>query len=469
MIILNTILFTLLFENAAAKLLFCPAAVACANETLNELEKWECFGRCLFSSDQKLSIHSKYVQHDCNGVGWGNSIRGLISSASVAAVLGRRLIMFYPVFNRMFLPPNNKLSTWDLSLSMEVSGRFDYEKYGRNFANWTKNISIGVKSSDVTYENKKVISGGICAGISAFVTEGNCVSKALPLYGKCVKNMLQNVAGIPFFYLLFTRPSPLMVESITLIRNRLSLPLLAKGLEPSPGAWALRTPGYYILALHYRNVPIGFEPSAFEVQKHYQGRMKAYRSGLFQGYWVVAERAAQKALQLAKCRGQKLLIYFASDDALKLRQVVEQKLSAYGRVIFGLKIEEVGHMVPNNWSQKDLDRLEDMKRSSKVDGEIVHVEKSAKALEVHGNMAMAEWWILANSNWLLSHSGTSFSETAATFGLGPRGVMERFDFLTYEESFETQFRIDWTSGSCDNYGAADSKHAISCPNTKDLL
>lgn len=452
-----------------AKYVFCPAKV-CSGYP-NEIERWECIGRFLYSPNQANSV-LQFVQHDCWGVGWGNSIRGLISSSAVALILGRRLIIFYPVFNRMFLPPDDNVSNWDFGMSTiypqlssgEVSGHFNYAKHGIKFNEWATNLSTTPVPAESSYDNMRVVSGGVCAGEVSFITDGNCVASALPVYGKCVRNIMMNVAGIPFFYLLFRRPSSIMANIINRIRTRLELPSLEKGLEAHPGAWALRTPGFYIFALHFRNVPIGFEPSSFEVQDAYK-KMKGYRSELFKGYWIVAEKAAKKALDIANCRGQKLLIYFASDDAQRLRKIAQQKLSKYGRVVFGLNVEEVGHMIPNQWTKKDLDKLEEMKRN-KV-SEIIHVDKSDKASEMHGNMAMAEWWILANSNWLLSHSGTSFSETAATFGLGPSGVMERFDFLHQKESYSTQFRIDWMNNNCDILRAADKLHANTCPNTND--
>jgi hypothetical protein len=44
------------------------------------------------------------------------------------------------------------------------------------------------------------------------------------------------------------------------IRRRLHLPALAPGSESSPGAHGLGTPGYYLIGLHFRAMPLGFEP-----------------------------------------------------------------------------------------------------------------------------------------------------------------------------------------------------------------
>lgn len=67
---------------------------------------------------------------------------------------------------------------------------------------------------------------------------------------------------VPFYYGLFARPSPVTVEALTKIRVRNGIPLLLAGVERHPGVWGLRTPGYYIVAFHFRAMPLGFEPMA---------------------------------------------------------------------------------------------------------------------------------------------------------------------------------------------------------------
>ena len=54
------------------------------------------------------------VTHDCSGVGWGNAMRGLYGAVSIAANMGRRLIVMYDAMHRMFLPPYG--DQWDLGL-----------------------------------------------------------------------------------------------------------------------------------------------------------------------------------------------------------------------------------------------------------------------------------------------------------------------------------------------------------------
>jgi hypothetical protein len=40
---------------------------------------------------------------------------------------------------------------------------------------------------------------------------------------------------------------------------------------------------------------------------------------------------------------------------------------------------------------------------------------------------MAEWWVLANADYLVANAGSSFAATATAWGLGPDGYMLRFD------------------------------------------
>ena len=89
----------------------------------------------------------------------------------------------------------------------------------------------------------------------------------------------------------------------------------------------LSTPGYYIFALHVRRVPIGFEPLAPEVNTpEIRNPREKHLKDVF---WVSAIKGAKKSAAIAKCRKQKLLIYFASDD-LSLRAVATKMLQAYG-------------------------------------------------------------------------------------------------------------------------------------------
>jgi hypothetical protein len=120
---------------------------------------------------------------------------------------------------------------------------------------------------------------------------------------------------------------------------------------------------------------------------------------------------------------------------------VEKRLAKFGRVVFGLDEDEVGHVSPG-FSKEDTEVVEKKKAACKEDEAVIKngtsqfdschlMEKppaSAEEKEVHQVMGMAEWWVLAQSHWLFS-AGSTFSETAAQVGLGPMGVMERFGLL----------------------------------------
>lgn len=488
---------------------YCPLQHCGADTSTTELEKWECLGRHLFSATGALD---HFVEHDCGGVGWGNSIRGLYNAGAMAAVAGRRLIVTHAAFNRVFLPPNASMSSWDFDTSPSASDRnhfglrfemrqyFDFEVHGRSpgrFADWASGIAANGRNTTYT---KKILVAGVCGGEREMITTGGCMQHVMPKFLQCATNPLadqftyvqENMLGIPFFYTLFQRPDPeVMGVALRTIRTRLNLPQLEAGTEPSPGAWGLRTPGYYILALHFRRIPIGFEPLALELNEK---RNLEYRMETLRGFWKFAEQAATKAKALAACRKQELLIYFATDDVANLRPVAEEKLSAHGRVIFGLSEDEVGHMSPQ-WTQKDLeqvDKVESHIRSAaagavtangkmevevevdtnahgktvlKINQEISKVQRTPDVMDKHGNMAIVEWWILAHANWLVGHAGTSFSDTAAGVGLGPLGVMERIDIVHGLDHSTTSYRRDWAGDSCKVVGAADPEVARSCPNT----
>lgn len=117
--------------------------------------------------------------------------------------------------------------------------------------------------------------------------------------------------------------------------------------EPIPGMFGLRVPGVYVMSIHFRRVPLGFEPLApmLNSDQHRQ-----WRVDMLKDFWGAARRSAKKARKIARCRNQTLLIYFATDDVANLRPKATQELSKYGRVVFGPKPSEVGHMTPQ-WSQ----------------------------------------------------------------------------------------------------------------------
>jgi hypothetical protein len=101
----------------------------------------------------------------------------------------------------------------------------------------------------------------------------------------------------------------------------------------------------------------------------------------------------------------------------------------------------------------------------KIEDHMAEVDReSPESTEMHGTMAIVEWWILAHANWLMGHSGTSFSETAAGVGLSPLGVMERVDIVHDVNHASTSYRRDWNGDSCTPVGGASPEHAANCPN-----
>jgi hypothetical protein len=218
-------------------------------------------------------------------------------------------------------------------------------------------------------------------------------------------------------------------------------------------------------------------------------------------FWLTAENNAARAKEIAECRGEQLLIYFASDD-VRLRKVARRRLSRWGKVVWGLRESDVGHASPQ-WrpvdeetigkaaqrfldepsvsasASPDAQRAEvevslsgapatvEVKRSNDL---IVQVKKDEEAVALHGEMAIVEWWILANAQWLQSHSGTSFSDSASGWGLGPLGGMERIDIVHGPGHVSVTHRRNWTEGRdqdntfCHEVGAADPDQARHCPN-----
>lgn len=484
---------------------FCPST-KCA-DLATEVERWECVNAIMFAPVRAGKDPSKewYVEHDCGGVGWGNSIRGLYNAASLAAMTGRRLIVSHAPFNRMFDPPLNA-SSWTYGLEeaghnkWHMRQHWDFEKHGRapeRYGNFAKEVKADPTIVKQYYE-KKILVAGVCGGEREIMVGGDCLEHSMPDFVKCAASRTQggymqdNLLPVPFFSTLFKKPGPLLAEYVGKVRTKLGLPALAPGTEPTPGAWGLRTPGYYVFALHFRNIPVGFEPLSIDLNRP---RTKHSRNSILEGFWTMAEKYAKRAKKLAECRQQTLLIYFATDDVVKLRPEATKRLSQFGRVVFGLDEDEVGHMSPQ-WSATDdklieraradgtvehlrsyheppaeaLEALTDKDGNAIVpteDFHVANVDKSEEAKLKHANMAMVEWWILAQSNWLMGHSGTSFSDSAAGVGLGPLGAMERMDLVHGNNHASTSTRRDWDTDSCTVVGAADPAFRETCPNRKE--
>ena len=97
---------------------------------------------------------------------------------------------------------------------------------------------------------------------------------------------------------------------------------------------------------------------------------------------------------------------------------------------------------------------------------VMKYDQSEEATEKHGVMSLVEWWILGNSQWLVSHSGTSYSDTSAGWGFSPHGHMERLDVIHSKDHYSTSFRRDWESETCTKLHAADPLQSQLCPNIR---
>ena len=410
---------------------YCPALQICRGLS-TELQRWDCLGRLVYSNDYKPEPNEIMVTHDCSGVGWGNSMRGLYGAVAISAVLGRRLIVVYDILQRNFLPPyGDQNSSWDYGMQSVVGmlsplspewepmhrftavDTFNYEEHARGgakrFEHWCedlKNTSIPLVQSPTSqsqstsiladmlsyvssfvspaktkmvhegkdeqplsanawsqYENKTLLNAGMCGGEREMLNTGDCLSGILQRFTapECFQQLPEFMLLIPFYYTLFRRPGPTMIQALKTIRQRLHLPSLPLGLESVPGTWGLRTPGYYLYALHFRRIPLGFVSLlslfsltylvslslflSLNLQKQKQGHFlrllttdtcinrfepssseinlaapqRQYRDDILIGFWETAVVNVKQAREIAQCREEELLIYFASDD-VRLRK-----------------------------------------------------------------------------------------------------------------------------------------------------
>jgi hypothetical protein len=405
-------------------------------------------------------------------------------TGQMAGVLGARMI-FQGRFEHLWEVPDYKIGLEYKRVD------WNYEEHGRDagkYAEWVNKAYA--EDSFLDAYNNKIMQPNICGMDGKIIESGRCLTAALPTYGKCAEQIHDNTLNMPVYYAVFNKPTKLMVKHLNEVRDRLSLPHLEPGLEPNAGAWGLYTPGYYLFALHFRMIPLGFEPLSVMLNEGDQLRRKLED---LKEFWKTAKRLAKQAKDLAACRNETLLIYFASDDAENLRPVATKKLSKYGRVVFGLEEEDVGHMSPQ-WTSKSEREVDDKKaevlekkrvaaeaaRCEEAGGDaeackaaaaakaaggvqhetsVVNPRRSQQAVERHNDMSLVEWWILANAQWLVTTRYSSYPATAGAWGLGIGGRMERM-----EVHGRPVFRIDWTRDDCAPARSADPAQAAQCPN-----
>jgi hypothetical protein len=96
---------------------YCAVAKHCgvvSQPNMSEVERWQCVGDFMYAPLPRGQFYDDpyFVEHNCYGTGWGNSVRALFTTASLAAALGRRLIVRNHAFNRMFSPPHPNVTDW---------------------------------------------------------------------------------------------------------------------------------------------------------------------------------------------------------------------------------------------------------------------------------------------------------------------------------------------------------------------
>ena len=341
----------------------------------------------------------------------------LMIAAELASALDGRLVFERQISHLWQLP-----AEYDLKRSL-MQDSWNYETHGRdekNYLKWVDEIHTS-ESFREKYSNK-IIDSSICGMDRKIIKLGKCTNQALTTYAKCFDRIQDLTVNMPIYYNIFRKPTQLMVDHLKRIRERLSLPQLEPGLEPNPGAWGLHTPGYYLFALHFRMIPLGFEPLSVMLNEGDSLRRKLED---LRNFWDTATRLAQRAREIADCRNETLLIYFATDDAENLRKKAAKKLGKIGRVVFGLADDEVGHMraqwTPQAMKEVDEKRAAvlEKKRAAKAakacsahdagEGRCerpsgiehkINVVRPARGEEVaqkHNDMSLVEWWILANA------------------------------------------------------------------------
>jgi hypothetical protein len=344
---------------------YCPAKLCGQIPNVSDAERLHCVEDHIFGPANESP---RFVYKSCEGVGWGNSLGSMTLIAELAALLGGRFVIssaqkashLWNVPRTYHIPPNLQWLQWDLSPDQDGE---------TSVIEWIKNVSTS--DSELSYYNNKVLDPNTCGDNPHLAKHGNCLTEALPTYGTCLKHFssnpgkyyfnLQLINHMPIFYMFFRRPTNAMIKYLNEIRGRLDLPLLQpepNSPHPHPASWGLYTPGYYILAFHYRNVPLGFEPLSVMLN---EGERVGQKHKDLDVFWAKARECAAQAREIAACRNETLLIYLATDD-VNLRPAALRELGPYGRVVFGLEEAEVGHGRPQ-WSEQ-AEREVDEKRAA---------------------------------------------------------------------------------------------------------
>jgi hypothetical protein len=311
--LLVCVLTALLIEPALAKpkSLFCPALKQCKAVKDDVPALFACLGRLMYAKPHtswNLPQRRDVLEHNCGGVGWGNALMGLGSAASLSLLFGSRLHFVHPALNRLFLSPFPEVAPLVYQVDWS-SPSFDYAKHGQGdrwqpFVNsvWLASTTNRTHTQPThAYDGAKTLKSGMCGMDRGHITEGACTGSILSTFNRCAENMPDTFWNAPFVHSLFSRPAPEMVRILSVMRRRIRLPALQPGVEPVPGAHGLRTPGYFIIAFHFRRIPLGFEPLAVSLneQQHLSWRMDNLA-----GMWDIGQTLIRKAADIARCRNQ---------------------------------------------------------------------------------------------------------------------------------------------------------------------
>jgi hypothetical protein len=93
---------------------------------------------------------------------------------------------------------------------------------------------------------------GFSGADSSFLTTGECVSSLLSAFTHCAQSyaMPSPFYNIPFAHTLFSQPTQRMSHIMATLRQRIGLP-------PAPLHQGIRDQAHFVLALQFRNSPIG--------------------------------------------------------------------------------------------------------------------------------------------------------------------------------------------------------------------
>lgn len=233
----------------------CANVAACgANSSWTGVQRLDCLGEILFRQPDLSAPNpgNTLIFHEY-GPGWGNAILRLQDTCSIAATLGRSVLPRYNSFERMFQPPDGS-GVWSpihdsrpWAREDNLPGSTELEK----FEFWFREASQEKRTFDSSY---------VLVSADQQWANNPCIKAALPDFFRCIERH-DVLHLVPVYHGIFVRPSQLMANTIAAIRERHGLPVVGLD-EPYPGSWGLRAPGFYVLAFHFRAMPLGFEPLA---------------------------------------------------------------------------------------------------------------------------------------------------------------------------------------------------------------